>query len=71
VLILVTQWCWAPVDALAVLQKQDMKAQSDLSLKERIFEDLTWIHIKVKDVLGQKDCISPAPWGTPGCEFVR
>jgi hypothetical protein len=33
-LILVAQWCRAPVDALTVLQTQDVTTQSDLSTKE-------------------------------------
>jgi hypothetical protein len=33
-LILVAQWCRAPVDALAVLKTQDVATQSDLRQKK-------------------------------------
>jgi hypothetical protein len=34
-LIFVAQWCRAPVDAIAVLQTQDVTTQSDLSTNKR------------------------------------
>jgi hypothetical protein len=33
VLVLVAQWCQGPVDALAVLETQDLAIQSDLTSK--------------------------------------
>jgi hypothetical protein len=47
------------VDAVVVLQTQDMTTQSDL--RQKTFKVLTWMHIKVEDILGRRNCISQVP----------
>jgi hypothetical protein len=50
VLILVAQWCWAPVDALAMLKNK----MQTFHQKTCTRTNLSWINIKVEDSPGRR-----------------
>jgi hypothetical protein len=69
-LVLIAQWCQAPIDALVVL-KQDADIPSKPTPKMCTRTDLTQINIKVEDSLGRRGGTPLVPWGTLCCGSAR